>query len=362
MVAAGALPSAGSPIAQIPLSGPGHSPAVNLRMVRPSRHRPAPHKPGPSHTNSTRTPVPSQRGRPARHNRQTGPRGKRPVTPSSPAGCVVIDPAPVNAQQRKGEYSPFKREAVYFVVIWHVVAQQRKGEYSPFEHTGVVLHRDRVTALNKGRGNIPPSRQPRRAIIDHTHVRSTKEGGIFPLQVREAVRQGQHRTSLNKGRGNIPPSRTSSRRPFRSPSALNKGRGNIPPSSMVRQSSMLSVIVAQQRKGEYSPFKRRLGAGAEKDVVHRSTKEGGIFPLQARTTQLRHPCHPALNKGRGNIPPSRSPAYRDLAPVASRSTKEGGIFPGELHRWLQVNGHDDRWEHMQPTDGGVQYGSEAEFG
>ena len=35
---------------------------------------------------------------------------------------------------------------------------------------------------------------------------------------------------------------------------------------------------------------------------------------------------------------------------------------GELHRWLQVNGHDDRWEHMQPTDGGVQYGSEAEFG
>ena len=28
-------------------------------------------------------------------------------------------------------------------------------------------------------------------------------------------------------------------------------------------------------------------------------------------------------------------------------------------RWLQVNGHDDRCEHMQPTDGGVQYGSEA---
>ena len=35
---------------------------------------------------------------------------------------------------------------------------------------------------------------------------------------------------------------------------------------------------------------------------------------------------------------------------------------GELHRWLQVNGHDDRCEHMQPTDGGVQYGSETEFG
>ena len=35
---------------------------------------------------------------------------------------------------------------------------------------------------------------------------------------------------------------------------------------------------------------------------------------------------------------------------------------GELHRWLQVNGHDDRCQHMQPTDGGVQYGSEAEFG
>ena len=37
-------------------------------------------------------------------------------------------------------------------------------------------------------------------------------------------------------------------------------------------------------------------------------------------------------------------------------------FPGELHRWLQVNGHDDRCQHMQPTDGGVRYGSEAEFG
>ena len=35
---------------------------------------------------------------------------------------------------------------------------------------------------------------------------------------------------------------------------------------------------------------------------------------------------------------------------------------GELHRWLQVNGHDDRCQHMQPTDGGVQYGSEAESG
>ena len=39
-----------------------------------------------------------------------------------------------------------------------------------------------------------------------------------------------------------------------------------------------------------------------------------------------------------------------------------GASVGELHRWLQVNGHDDRCQHMQPTDGGVQYGSEAEFG
>ena len=38
------------------------------------------------------------------------------------------------------------------------------------------------------------------------------------------------------------------------------------------------------------------------------------------------------------------------------------ITGGELHRWLQVNGHDDRCQHMQPTDGGVEYGSEAEFG
>ncbi len=46
--------------------------------------------------------------------------------------------------------------------------------------------------------------------------------------------------------------------------------------------------------------------------------------------------------------------------IGGRGTGKSTV--GELHRWLQVNGHDDRCEHMQPTDGGVQYGSEAEFG
>ena len=39
---------------------------------------------------------------------------------------------------------------------------------------------------------------------------------------------------------------------------LNKGRGNIPPSSTPPQSTRsVTAISAQQRKGEYSPFKMR---------------------------------------------------------------------------------------------------------
>ena len=57
----------------------------------------------------------------------------------------------------------------------------------------------------------------------------------------------------------------------------------------------------------------------------------------------------------------------DISAQNVRMVSQGGDpedirMHGELHRWLQVNGHDDRCEHMQPTDGGVQYGSEAEFG
>ena len=59
--------------------------------------------------------------------------------------------------------------------------------------------------------------------------------------------------------------------------------------------------------------------------------------------------------------------YSRLLSMSSVNFESSGISSsilsaGELHRWLQVNGHDDRCQHMQPTDGGVQYGSEAEFG
>ena len=87
--------------------------------------------------------------------------------------------------------------------------------------------------------------------------RSTKEGGIFPLQVRVTV----------------------------------------------SQRSLAGSASAQQRKGEYSPFKTfpRSRPSLE-SFLERSTKEGGIFPFKAAST-------------------------RDVESVGGRSTKEGGIFP-----------------------------------
>ena len=93
---------------------------------------------------------------------------------------------------------------------------------------------------------------------------------------------------------------------------LNKGRGNIPPSrkaSWTHRSRTL-LMDAQQRKGEYSPFKLR--------------REGD---------QPRCEWRPPLNKGRGNIPPSS--VDRTVAAATythDRSTKEGGIFPLQVTR------------------------------
>ena len=71
-----------------------------------------------------------------------------------------------------------------------------------------------------------------------------------------------------------------------------------------------SLPSAQQRKGEYSPFKsvgRDSGCVVKGD--RRSTKEGGIFPLQAFEAVTATLCSvTSLNKGRGNIPPSSPPA------------------------------------------------------
>ena len=140
-------------------------------------------------------------------------------------------------------------------------AQQRKGEYSPFKINAVDRHRR----------------------LDEP--RSTKEGGIFPLQDADS-----------------------------------------------RQTPS-SQICAQQRKGEYSPFKDRITPGLAERALRevRSTKEGGIFPLQG----TRAACSPStasdqapLNKGRGNIPPSSTAVVTETTHRrSSRSTKEGGIFP-----------------------------------
>ena len=43
--------------------------------------------------------------------------------------------------------------------------------------------------------------------------------------------------------------------------------------------------------------------------------------------------------------------YRLLVSLARLAVRSGRSKHGELHRWLQVNGHDDRCQHMHPTDG-----------
>ena len=118
------------------------------------------------------------------------------------------------AQQRKGEYPPFKRR------LWTDAdlkstnrdAQQRKGEYPPFKTellAGSICGYPTGMPLNKGRESIPPSR----STVD---IRSTEVTNI---------------ATLNKGRESIPPSSTVCGCPFgRQATALNKGRESIPPS------------------------------------------------------------------------------------------------------------------------------------
>ena len=181
-------------------------------------------------------------------------------------------------------------------------AQQRKGEYSPFKRLGRGKWSLRTTPLNKGRGNIPPSSQstPRRS--RGRRRRSTKEGGIFPLQGGQYLRGAIDCPRSTKEGGIFP---------------LQAGCGLCVD---------VMTPLAQQRKGEYSPFKL-TGVGCTAHTSVRSTKEGGIFPLQ--DYELDSPTIPDSDaqQRKGEYSPFKGNAAG--APVVDRvrSTKEGGIFP-----------------------------------
>ena len=86
--------------------------------------------------------------------------------------------------------------------------------------------------------------------------------------------------SLNKGRGNTPPSR--SLPPSRAwvAATAQQRKGEYSPFKMWFSSAVVTPPSAQQRKGEYSPFKAQRCASVVINDI-RSTKEGGILPLQA---------------------------------------------------------------------------------
>ena len=116
--------------------------------------------------------------------------------------------------------------------------------------------------------------------------------------------------------------------------ALNKGRESIPPSSpLVGCEAVLGderstkegrvsplqdrstrnlwrlLQAAQQRKGEYPPFKCPSARGATARRLQfqvRSTKEGRVSPLQEVAVQADSADGGSspLNKGRESIPPS----------------------------------------------------------
>ena len=185
--------------------------------------------------------------------------------------------APLPAQRREGEYSPSK--------FWNgrcarpvVYAQRREGEYSPSKAVLVRQMPPPCRTAQRREGEYSPSKCVGDHLIDCRRVRSTKGGGIFPLQ-------GPDRRGLDG----------------RLPMPLNEGRGNIPPPSS--SSAMWCGPTVRSTKGggifplQVADLDHEVAAGLD-----RSTKGGGIFPLQ---DQQQRPVHL----------------------LGDRSTKGGGIFP-----------------------------------
>ena len=165
-----------------------------------------------------------------------------------------------HAQQRKGEYSPFKIAPRLLPRPRRISAQQRKGEYSPFKAMAPGCVQWAGSAQQR-KGEYSPFKPPLRVHRPHLRLRSTKEGGIFPLQAVRVGCRAFRGLSLNKGRGNIPPSSKPSIQQFRVQPNAQQRKGEYSPFKAEAPPAMNRTRRnAQQRKGEYSPFKCRRAA------------------------------------------------------------------------------------------------------
>ncbi len=194
-----------------------------------------------------------------------------------------------------------------------MTAQQREGEYSPSKAHSPTVRSRRVRRAQQREGEYSPSKWAELFISFSAPQRSTKGGGIFPLQGGDARY------------GRADPGAT-----------LNKGRGNIPPPSPPVPVLALFDFGAQQREGEYSPSK----VSDLSDVGHsggRSTKGGGIFPLQVDSITADDLCLNAQQR-EGEYSPSKDRHRAGLDRSDLRSTKGGGIFPLQDDLVLAVKG------------------------
>ena len=159
-------------------------------------------------------------------------------------------------------------------------AQQRKGEYSPFKSVNLASAICSRLTLNKGRGNIPPSSgiagdgwvlvgiaQQRkgeyspfkvRMVVHDEFVlsRSTKEGGIFPLQAVVEILNLEQDDERSTKEGGIFPLQDAPHTPAATPlRTAQQRKGEYSPFKSPACPSRTTAPRAQQRKGEYSPFK-----------------------------------------------------------------------------------------------------------
>ncbi len=245
--------------------------------------------------------------------------------------CTPASPA----QQREGEYSPSKRRRLppssSRAARWP--AQQREGEYSPSKRRGRLgrLRRGHC-ALNKGRGNTPPPSADSSPPQDRSAADAQqREGEYSPSKdIERADSAGDHFDRSTKG-GGILPLQGVPGAPVMPPTATTaqQREGEYSPSKPAQGCVRPACSTpAQQREGEYSPSKDGLEQGHVLLDVGRSTKGGGILPLQAPTpASLRQASPLPAQQREGEYSPSKAALLALPRPAGARSTKGGGILP-----------------------------------
>jgi len=200
-----------------------------------------------------------------------------------------------------------------------IPAQRREGEYSPSKVL-VLLHdgSDVQPRSTKGGGIFPLQEL---LSVQHAAAveRSTKGGGIFPLQALLIGGRVHALAPLNEGRGNIPPPRAAAQRKTRLVDARSTKGGGIFPlqAAGLIDSHDAALRAAQRREGEYSPSKTVTVAEESSASAPLNEGRGNIPPPRGRCRRSNRAPRHALNEGRGNIPP---PSRHGPAPPAHRRT------------------------------------------